>query len=96
MSSVSVLDSIIEGVRADVYLDLAVGGDAGQRLALDLHQHHRAVGHGDRAFRKLKAFGDEFEVEIHGVLPASPRVSATFGADYKQAFECNASAARAS
>ena len=55
---------------------LAVGRDPGERLAFDLHQHHRAVGHGDGAFRELKAFGDEFEVEVHGhCTPLSPRVS---------------------
>src|SRR6185437_1571320 len=37
---------------------LAVGRDAGQRLARDLDQDHRAIGHRDRALRELEARGD--------------------------------------
>src|SRR6185437_6925347 len=36
----------------------------GQALALDLGEDHRAVVHGDRAFREPQAFGDQ--LDIHG------------------------------
>jgi hypothetical protein len=48
-------------------LGAAVGMHPGQDLALDLGEDHRAVGHGDRAFRKPQALGDEFQ--LHASLP---------------------------
>ena len=47
---------------------LAVGHDAGQRLARDLDQDHRAVGHGDGAFREFQARGDLLVRRRHGRL----------------------------
>ena len=40
------------------HVDAPVGRDATERAARDLHQQHRAVVHGDRAFGELQAAGD--------------------------------------
>ena len=56
------------GAAAGVAADLLapVGKHPGQRLALDLGQDGRPIGHGDRSLREPKAFGDE--LYIRGVL----------------------------
>lgn len=59
------------GTAADIgdQADRPVGCNPCYRPALNLGQDHRAILHGDRAFRKLQVFGDE--LNIHGSSSAA-------------------------